>query len=252
MARTRRIAHPCRARVAGGAGSSAPPFVFKTMNDRFEDSDATREARERMVARQIERRDVTDERVLHAMRAVRRHAFVPDELREFAYEDRPLPIAREQTISQPFIVAYMSELLELSSTDRVLEIGTGSGYAAAVLAEIVAEVFTIERHDKLADSATAVFSSLGYSNIRVKLGDGTLGWPEEAPFDAIVATAAGPRVPEALKRQLAVGGRLVVPVGDRLSQELVRVRRTGEDRWETEQVGGVRFVPLIGAEGWND
>ncbi|MFO7661621.1 MAG: protein-L-isoaspartate(D-aspartate) O-methyltransferase [Chloroflexota bacterium] len=207
--------------------------------------------REAMVANQLERRGIRDEAVRAAVRRVERDRFVPRALVEFAYEDTPLPIEEEQTISQPFIVALMAEMLELKPGDRVLEVGTGSGYAAAILAEIVDEVYTVERHESLAKSARKRLEELGYDNIYVRHGDGTKGWPDEAPFDAIVVTAGGPEIPQSLRDQLAVGGRLVIPVGQMpRSQELIRLRRTAEDKYEEENLGAVAFVPLIGEAGW--
>jgi protein-L-isoaspartate(D-aspartate) O-methyltransferase len=207
--------------------------------------------REKMVRQQIQERGISDERTLAAMRALPREEFVPENLREFAYQDAPLPIEEAQTISQPFIVALMAETLELSPDDVVLEVGAGSGYAAAVLGQMAATVYAIERHEALADMARARMQRLGYDNVTVIHGDGTKGLPERAPFDAIVVAAGGPAVPESLRRQLRIGGRLVIPVGkDLRTQELVRVRRVGEDEFETEELGRVQFVPLIGTEGW--
>jgi protein-L-isoaspartate(D-aspartate) O-methyltransferase len=209
------------------------------------------EARERMVERQIIGRGVQDPTVLDAMRRVRREAFVPRHLARRAYADQPLPIGKGQTISQPYIVATMTESLRLRPGDRVLEIGTGSGYGAAVLAEIAAEVYTVERLATLTESARRRLAELGYTNVHVRQGDGSLGWPEHAPYDAIVVTAGGPEVPRSLLEQLAVGGRLVMPVGSSpRAQQLVRVMRTSETTYEREDLGGVAFVPLIGAEGW--
>jgi len=209
--------------------------------------------RTRMVERQIAARGVKSPAVLAAMRAVRREGYVPSYLGEFAYEDTPLPIEEEQTISQPYIVAFMVEALGLEPTDRVLEIGTGSGYAAAVLAEIAAEVYTIERHARLASTAAERLARDGYAHVQVRCGDGTLGWPEAAPFDAIVVAAGGPEVPESLREQLAVGGRLVIPVGEVVGlQKLVRVTRLAADRYRTEDLADVRFVPLVGAQGWRE
>jgi protein-L-isoaspartate(D-aspartate) O-methyltransferase len=206
----------------------------------------------RMVQRQIERRGVHDPRVLAAMRKVDREAFLPEAMREFAYEDSALPIEEGQTISQPYIVARMVEAARLQPADRVLEIGAGSGYAAAVMAELAMRVYTIERHPALARLAETRLKALGYGNVDVRVGDGTLGWLEAAPFDAIIAAAGGPRVPQALRDQLAVGGRLVMPVGDLPNhQHLVRVTRTGEQTFDTETLDEVMFVPLIGAEGWD-
>jgi protein-L-isoaspartate(D-aspartate) O-methyltransferase len=208
-------------------------------------------ARDRMVDEQIAARRVRDPVVLHAMRTVPRERFVDEIQARFAYEDEPLPIGEGQTISQPYIVAAMTQALRLRPGDRVLEIGTGSGYAAAVLSVIVAEVYTIERVGSLARSARRRLRDLGYANVHVRHGDGSLGWPEHAPYDAIGVTAGGPDVPRSLLRQLAVGGRLVMPVGPTTrSQRLVRVVRTGEDTYEREALEEVAFVPLIGAEGW--
>jgi protein-L-isoaspartate(D-aspartate) O-methyltransferase len=208
--------------------------------------------RDRMVDIQIAGRGVRDPLVIEAMRQVPRERFVPEGLAEFAYEDSPLPIASGQTISQPYIVALMIEAAEIRPGDRVLEIGTGSGYAAAVMSMIADQVYTIERHPELAEVAKRRYAELGYDNIQVRVSDGTQGWPEAAPFDAIVATAGGPQVPEPLLRQLAVGGRLVMPVGQTLNaQRLVKIVRKGENDYEQEDLGDVRFVPLIGAHGWN-
>jgi protein-L-isoaspartate(D-aspartate) O-methyltransferase len=211
------------------------------------------EQRERMVERQLAGRGVRDAAVLAAMRTVPRECFVPKHLAHRAYEDEPLPIGEGQTISQPYIVAGMTEALRLTPRDRVLEIGTGSGYAAAVLALIVAEVYTVERLQRLAESARQRLTDLGYGNVHVRHGDGSLGWPEHAPYDAIVVTASGPDVPPSLLQQLAIGGRLVMPVGpSSLFQRLVRVVRTDADAYERESLDEVSFVPLVGAEGWPD
>jgi protein-L-isoaspartate(D-aspartate) O-methyltransferase len=210
-------------------------------------------ARDAMVRRHLEARGLRDPRVLAAMRSVPREAFLPPEMAEFAYEDAPLPISEGQTISQPYIVALMAAALEAGPDDRVLEIGTGSGYAAAVVGRIAREVYTIERHGPLAESATGRLRALGYDNVHVRHGDGTLGWPEHAPYDAIVVTAGGPDVPPALVEQLAPGGRLVIPVGqDRSLQQLVRLRRGADGSLKREDLGDVRFVPLIGAQGWDE
>jgi protein-L-isoaspartate(D-aspartate) O-methyltransferase len=205
--------------------------------------------RNRMVDTQIEARGVTSPRVLAAMRRVPRHRFVPQGLWDQAYNDYPLPIGEDQTISQPYIVALMTEALELKEGDRVLEIGTGSGYQAAVLAELASAVYTIDRLGSLTEKAQKVLAALGYHNLHVRVGDGTLGWPEEAPFDAILVTAGAPQVPRPLVEQLALGGRLVIPVGDRFSQTLTRVRKV-KDGVKYDYLGGCRFVRLIGQYGW--
>lgn len=204
-----------------------------------------------LIEHELRKSGVRDERVLDAMGAVPREEFVEEKLREFAYRNVPLPIGSQQTISQPLIVAIMAEALELRPGDRVLEIGTGSGYAAAVLSRLVKDVYTIERIEDLAQIASRRLARLGFANVHVRTGDGTLGWPAEAPFDAIVVAASGPFVPPALKDQLAIGGRLVIPIGDELeSQHLVRITRRGKDDYVEEDLGGVRFVPLIGAAAW--
>ena len=207
--------------------------------------------RAEMVEQNIAGRGVRDRLVLDAMGKVPRELFLPKSLREFAYEDLPLPIAGEQTISQPYIVAFMAEALMLKGGEKILEIGAGSGYAAAVMSEIAADVYTVERLGPLADKAAALLAELGYDNVHVLHGDGSKGWPEHAPYDAIVVAAGGPQVPELLKEQLKVGGRLVIPVGsDQRTQELVRVVRVSKNEYLSEDIADVRFVPLIGAEGW--
>jgi protein-L-isoaspartate(D-aspartate) O-methyltransferase len=207
--------------------------------------------RERMVEWQIAGRGIRDPAVLAAMREVPREQFIAGDRAHRAYDDTPLPIGEGQTISQPYIVAAMTEALRLKPGDRVLEIGTGSGYAAAVLALIAAEVYTIERLERLAESARRRLAGLGFANVHVRHGDGSLGWPEHAPYDGIVVTASGPHVPRPLLGQLALGGRLVMPVGStRHSQRLLRVVRTGETTYDREPLEEVTFVPLIGAEGW--
>ncbi|HSQ00997.1 MAG TPA: protein-L-isoaspartate(D-aspartate) O-methyltransferase [Candidatus Dormibacteraeota bacterium] len=206
--------------------------------------------RDRMLG-QLRARGVDDPAVLAAMREVPREAFIAAELAEFAYEDAPLPILSGQTISQPYIVAVMTAALALEPHHRVLEIGTGSGYAAAILSRIAADVYTVERHQELAAAAERRLHDLGYGNVHVVHGDGTLGWPAHAPYDAIVVAAGGPDVPPALLEQLAVGGRLVIPIGSSpRTQELVRVQRLADDSYHREDLGAVRFVPLIGAAGW--
>ncbi|KPP97736.1 protein-L-isoaspartate(D-aspartate) O-methyltransferase [Marinobacter sp. HL-58] len=201
----------------------------------------------------LEARGISDKRVLKAMATVPREAFVGRDLVDSAYRDSPLPIEEGQTISQPYIVALMTEAMQLGPDDKVLEIGTGSGYAAAVLASIVKQVYTIERYPLLADHAAERLEELGYDNVAVLCGDGTLGWPEHAPYDAIVVTAGGPDVPKSLVSQLVIGGRLVIPAGpDQHRQQLLRVTRVAAAKTQTEDLGGVRFVPLIGEEGWSE
>ena len=218
-------------------------MVIATLDDR--------NARRRMVETQLAARGIRDPRVLAAMGKVPRDQFVAPRQAAFAYEDEPLPIGERQTISQPYIVALMTEALGLEPTDRVLEIGTGSGYSAAVLAEIGAEVYTIERIASLAERARRRLAALGYASVHVLTGDGTLGWPEHAPYDAIVVTAGGPEVPPPLLEQLAVGGRLVIPLGPTLFEQcLIRVVRLTVDDYRREELTPVAFVPLIGAAGW--
>ncbi|MDO9573052.1 MAG: protein-L-isoaspartate(D-aspartate) O-methyltransferase [Candidatus Omnitrophota bacterium] len=198
---------------------------------------------QRMVEEQIERRGITDRGVLDAMRKVERHLFVPAYLRNAAYEDRPLPIGHGQTISQPYIVAYMTQAARVGSNDRILEIGTGSGYQAAVLAEIAKEIYTIEILQPLADSARLRLEEMGYKNVKVKLGDGYKGWREYAPFDAIIVTAAPSEIPEELMSQLKIGGRMVVPIGI-FNQELYLITRA-ESGFTKEAILPVAFVPMI-------
>lgn len=219
---------------APGAASAASPA----------DEQALARLRDRMVREQIEARDVRDPRVLAAMRAVPRHRFVPALLVNEAYDDHPLPIGEGQTISQPFIVAAMTEQLRLAGGERVLEVGTGSGYQAAVLAQLGADVYSIEILEPLARRAEATLRELGYAQVRVRAGDGYLGWPEAAPFDAIIVTAAPDHVPQPLVDQLKVGGRLVIPVGT-LLQELLLITKTGRGT-ETRSLIPVRFVPMTG------
>lgn len=199
--------------------------------------------RERMVQTQIEARGVKDEKVLKAMREVPRHLFVPENMRAYAYQDEPLPIGEGQTISQPYIVAYMTEVLRLKGDERALEVGTGSGYQAAILASIVKEVFTVDIVEGLSLDAQKVLSSLGYKNLYFKVGDGTLGWKEHAPYDVIMVTAAPDMVPQALKEQLNVSGRMVIPVGATF-QELVLVLRERK-KFKEKKLLPVRFVPLV-------
>ncbi|HYS45642.1 MAG TPA: protein-L-isoaspartate(D-aspartate) O-methyltransferase, partial [Rhizomicrobium sp.] len=209
-------------------------------------------ARNHMVEAQIARRGIRDPRVLDAMRAVPREAFIAAGFEEFAYEDSALPIAQGQTISQPYIVAAMLEAAELEDGDTVLEIGAGSGYAAALLSRIAAKVYAVERHAALTEAARERLRVLGYDNVELKTGDGSSGWPEVGPFDAIIVSAGGPRIPEALKSQLIIGGRLVIPVGALDEQRLIRLTRLGADDYEQDDLGAVRFVRLIGAGGWEE
>lgn len=209
--------------------------------------------RDTMVREQLERRGLENPRVLAAMRAVPRHLYVKSSLQEHAYADRPLSIGFYQTISQPYVVALMCDLLELKEADEVLEIGTGSGYAAAVLSKLCASVVTIERIPELAQKARETLTRAGCSNITVHCGDGTLGFPQEAPFDAILVSAAAPSFPESYKQQLGIGGRLVIPAGhSRSAQSLYRVRKKSDTEFSTEDLGGVAFVPLIGEDGWHN
>ncbi len=208
-------------------------------------------SRNKMVETQIIRRGVTDGRVIAAMRKIPRHLFTEEVLRHQAYNDHPLPIGERQTISQPYIVAFMTEALKLKGDEKVLELGTGSGYQAAILADIAFSVYTIERISILAKRAKQTLQSLDYYNVFIKIGDGSEGWPAEAPFDCIIVTAAAPRVPNALKEQLKDGGRLVIPVGDSHTQELIRVTRIGHG-FKTEKLLMCRFVPLIGKNGFNN
>lgn len=208
-------------------------------------------ARERMVRLQIQHRGVDDRQVLEAMKTVPREVFVDRSLRSMAYRDGPLPIGEGQTISQPYVVAVMSQALEIEPGDRVLEVGTGSGYQAAVLAEMGANVVTVERRDALADRAQQTLEKLG-CEVDVRRGDGSVGLPDEAPFDAILVTASGPTVPTKLLDQLRVGGRLVIPVETRRGrQKLIRVTKNDDDSYERKKLGEVAFVPLIGEEGWD-
>jgi protein-L-isoaspartate(D-aspartate) O-methyltransferase len=206
--------------------------------------------RDRMVDIHLARRGIRDERVLEAMRTVPRERFVREDLEEFAYDDSALPIEEQQTISQPYIVAAMIEAAEIEPDDRVLEVGAGSGYAAAVLGRIAAKVFAIERHPALVKLARERMAALGYDNVDIRVGDGTRGLEEEAPFGAILVAASGPEVPSALKHQLAIGGHLVIPVGGRDHQQLCKVTRISENRFEEDNLGAVMFVPLIGEQGW--
>jgi protein-L-isoaspartate(D-aspartate) O-methyltransferase len=206
-------------------------------------------ARQKMLDSQIRARNVRDPRVLEAVRKVPRHLFVEEALRDRAYLDKALPIGEKQTISQPYMVAAMSEALELTARDRVLEIGTGSGYQTAILAELAESVFSVERIASFVPAARQRLESLGRYNVLIKVGDGTIGWSEHSPYDAILVTAAAPQLPRPLLEQLRVGGRLVVPMGPEESQTLMRIRR-GEEGFHEEALGECRFVKLIGRHGW--
>ncbi len=205
-----------------------------------------------MVDRQIAARGVRDVAVLKAMRDVPRDAFVDTRMAKFAYDDAPLPIAAGQTISQPYVVAVMLEAARIAATDTVLEVGAGSGYVAALMSRMARRVYAIERHAELADAARERLSRLGYANVEIRASDGTEGWPEVGPFDAVIVSAAGPRIPLPLRRQITVGGRLVMPIGDVGEQHLICAVRKGENDFDEEDLGSVRFVPLIGVFGWPD
>ncbi|MDP8239166.1 MAG: protein-L-isoaspartate(D-aspartate) O-methyltransferase [Candidatus Hatepunaea meridiana] len=205
-----------------------------------------------MVKQQLESRGITDQRLLDAMRKIERHLFVNKRDEVFAYDDRPLQIGSGQTISQPYMVAIMTEILDLKGEERIIEIGTGSGYQTAILAELGKEVFTIERIDVLLNRAKKILINLNYNNIEFKVGDGTIGWKEKAPFDRIIITAAAPNIPEMLFDQLAVGGRMVVPVGKRFHQDLKLIVRMQDGEQKVMSRGGCLFVPLIGEDGWQN
>jgi protein-L-isoaspartate(D-aspartate) O-methyltransferase len=208
--------------------------------------------RQFMVDAQIIARGIRDERVIRAMLEVPRHLFIEEAFRPQAYDDNPLPIGEKQTISQPYIVALMTEALQLKGTEKVLEIGTGSGYQTAVLAQLAEQVYSIERIPGLAKRARKIFDTLKCTNIVVTISDGTLGWKEHAPYDGVIVTAAAPRPPKALLDQLGKGGRLVIPVGDEFSQNLMVYTREDDGQFTTENKGGCRFVKLIGEQGWKD
>jgi protein-L-isoaspartate(D-aspartate) O-methyltransferase len=210
-----------------------------------------RQERLEMVEGQLRRRGIRDERVLAAMAKIPRHLFVPRGAELESYEDRPLPIGEGQTISQPYMVAIMTQSLDLKGEENVLEIGTGSGYQTAILAELSRLVFTMERIPGLVQNSEKALRSLAYGNIRFQTGDGTKGWPEMAPFDGILVTAGAPEVPKALRRQLADGGRMVIPIGPRYSQTLLKISRDG-DHFEEENETGCVFVPLVGEFGWKE
>ena len=208
-------------------------------------------AREKMVKNQLIPRGINDERVLSVMGKIHRHLFIEEALIGEAYNDHPLPIGYKQTISQPYIVAFMTQALDLTGKERALELGTGSGYQTAILAELSKKVFTIERIRPLMEKARRLLTQLGYMNIEYKAYDGTLGWKDLEPFDAIMVTAGAPKVPEPLLEQMAEGGRMIIPIGDKFSQELIKVKRIKKD-FKKENLGGCRFVDLIGIHGWKE
>jgi protein-L-isoaspartate(D-aspartate) O-methyltransferase len=208
-------------------------------------------ARLKMVEEQITSRGIKDPRLIAAMKKIPRHLFVEEALQSQAYSDHPLPIGEKQTISQPYMVALMTEVLKLTGKEKVLEIGAGSGYQAAILAELAERVFSIERIRSLAIRARELLYELGYFNIEIKIFDGTLGWAEKGPFDAIIVTAGAPDIPQPVIDQLGLGGRLVIPVGNAFSQDLIRMTKT-EEGIRREDLGGCRFVKLIGRHGWED
>ena len=208
-------------------------------------------AREKMIKTQLIPRGIKDQRVIEAMQKVPRHQFVPQELVHEAYNDYPLSIGHNQTISQPYIVAFMTEALDLKGDEKVLEIGTGSGYQTAILAELCKQVYTVERIKELLENAKKRLDKMGYNNIMFKAFDGTLGWDEYKPYDAIIVTAGAPNIPYPLVEQLKEGGRLVIPIGDRFMQNLIKVTKKGKTI-EQKSLGGCRFVDLIGVYGWKD
>jgi protein-L-isoaspartate(D-aspartate) O-methyltransferase len=210
-----------------------------------------RVARERMVNKQLVPRGIKDKGVLRAMGKIHRHLFIEEALIAEAYNDHPLPIGHKQTISQPYIVALMTEALELTGKEKTLEIGTGSGYQTAILAELSEKVYTIERVRPLMEQARTLLNQLGYTNILFKSYDGTLGWEGYAPFDAVIITAGAPKIPEPLLNQLGDGARMIIPIGDKFSQELIKVTKVKDD-YKEENLGGCRFVDLIGAHGWKE
>lgn len=214
--------------------------------------DRYKKQRKKMVDSQVRSRGIKDERVLQAMEKIPRHLFVDEGLLNQAYDDNPLPIGERQTISQPYIVALMTEALQLTGKEKVLEIGTGSGYQAALLAELADRVLSIERIASLASKARNILESLNYFNVLIWVGDGTYGWKDESPFDAIIVTAGAPAIPDTLKDQLAVGGKLIIPVGDRHTQTMMKLTRLSDDPDDIkiEDLGGCRFVNLMGEHGW--
>lgn len=243
---------PSPALISGGsfAGAATCPWLPSMEAAMPERMDFIR-ARQRMVEQQLAARGIRDERVLDAMRQVPREAFIPVDLAEFAHHDGPVPIGEEQTISQPYVVALMLEAAAIGPQDKALEVGAGSGYVAALIARMARKVHAIERHAALAEQATQRLQRLGYDNAEILCADGTEGWPAAAPFDAIIVSAGSPDIPGPLKRQLAIGGRLVIPVGlSDHGQMLTRLTRRGQDAFASERLAPVSFVPLIGRHGW--
>jgi len=225
---------------------------METENGEIYDPPRFRELRRRMVEEQLRARGVRDPKVLHAFLRVPRHLFVDEAMWDRAYGDYPLPIGEGQTISQPYTVAFMTQALRLQGDEKVLEVGSGSGYQTAILLEIVRQVFAVERISSIAKKSQKLLESLGYTNFVLRVGDGSRGWPEYAPFDAVLVAAAAPAVPNSLKKQLETGGRIVIPIGDRYVQTMIRVTKISEDEFKEEDLGGFRFVSLVGAEGWED
>jgi protein-L-isoaspartate(D-aspartate) O-methyltransferase len=217
----------------------------------FHNNTSLEQVRHQMVERQLAGRGITDEGVLQVMREVPRHRFVPEDMWDMAYRDTPLPIGQGQTISQPYIVAYMTQMLHLTPDDRVLEVGTGSGYQVAILSRLAQQVYTIERVHDLAERAERIIKELGYNNVMFRVGDGGYGWPEAAPFDAIIVTAAAPELPQPLIDQLADDASLVAPIGPAGYQELVRLTKHGVQT-PIEKLVPVAFVPLVGEHGWRE
>ncbi|MBM7557387.1 protein-L-isoaspartate(D-aspartate) O-methyltransferase [Halanaerobacter jeridensis] len=212
--------------------------------------DSLNDAKEKMIKQHLIPRGIKNERVLAAFKKVPREEFVPPEIEAEAYQDRPLPIGEGQTISQPYIVAEMIQALEPTPGDKILEIGTGSGYAAAVLAEIVETVYGVERHQSLVDEAQTRLTRLNYDNVKLEVGDGTIGWAENAPYDGILVSAAAPEIPNSLVEQLVKGGYLVIPIGTKNIQQLYQIKKIEDDKITKKELGRVRFVPLLGEKGW--
>ncbi len=225
---------------------------METGNGKIDDPPRMQQLRRRMVEEQLRGRGIRNPKVLHAFLKVPRHLFMYENMWERAYGDYPLPIGEGQTISQPYTVAFMTRSLKLEGDEKVLDVGSGSGYQTAILMEIAREVYAIERINSIAEKSRKSLELLGYSNFELSVGDGSRGWPEKAPFDAILVAAAAPVVPNSLKKQLNIGGRIVMPVGDRYMQNMARVTKVSEEEFREEDLGSFRFVSLVGAEGWED